>query len=649
MSLYIHKISYKMIVAALLVVLMGSSMLSILAPVSASALSSSETPDLNDTTRLTAFIDGIMKVQMDSYNIPGAVVSIVKDGELLLAKGYGQSNYETGTPIDPDTSLFRIASTTKLFTWTAVMQLVEQGKIDLDTDINTYLKSVKIPKTYKEPITMRHLMTHTAGFEEGGVGYQITTDPKKLPGSISETLNKHMLARVMPPGKMMSYSNYGATLAGLIVEEVSGISYDDYIQQNIFEPLGMKYATVHEPIPAALEPYEVLGYAKEGGKFAAKPPTFEGGFRPAGSGSVSAVDMAHFMIAHLQEGRYGEAQLLKPETANLMHSSAFRFDERLPAMALGFEDLRKNGLRVLSHGGADTLFSTELYLVPDKQIGVFVSFSGGDGGTAAAGLLNSFFDRYLPAGEVELPPAVSPELEKSVQKYAGSYQFTRRNHSDIDKFFSFMAQLSIGVEDNKLVIGSGAEQEVFVPIEPNLFQEVGGTGKLAFRTDDSGKVTHMFLDILSSMPLERSTLFNQTKFWFPVLGISAFLFLTALLGFVYRRQEIKDMPLAQKWAVRLSALTAAWALVAIAGALLVVMGMDLLQRLSQITPSLVVYLFLPIIFVILTVASIVVSIIAWKYKYWTVLKRVHYSLVALAAVMLSLFFYHWNLLGWQFG
>lgn len=110
------------------------------------------------------------------------------------------------------------------------MQLMEQGKIDLDTDINTYLKSVKIPANYPEPIPMRHLMTHTAGFEEGGVGYQITTDPAKLPGSISETLDKHMPARVRPPGEISSYSNYGATLAGLIVEEVSGIPYDDYIK-----------------------------------------------------------------------------------------------------------------------------------------------------------------------------------------------------------------------------------------------------------------------------------------------------------------------------------------------------------------------------------------------------------------------------------
>lgn len=655
MSSSIRKKFRNKIILTLLVVWVGAGLFGVQTPAWAAPSDSAMLSDiaegksdLNDAARLTAFIDGIMKVHMDNFKIPGAVISIVKDGEIVLSKGYGHANIEEGALVEPETDLFRIASTTKLFTWTAVMQLVEQDKLDLDTDINTYLKTLKIPDTYSEPITMRHLMTHTAGFEEGGVGYQITTNTEKLPVSISETLSKHMLARVMPPGEMMSYSNYGAALAGLIVEEVSGMAYNDYIQKNIFDLLEMKYATVEEPIPATLKPYEVLGYARENGGFVTKPPTFEGGFRPAGSASVSAVDMAHFMIAHLQDGRYGDKQMLKPETVKMMHAPAFQFDERLPAMDLGFEEQRMNGLSIISHGGADTLFNSGLYLVPDKQIGIFVSYSGGDGGTAAAGLLKAFLDRYLPAQEVKLSP-VSAELEKSVQKYAGAYQFTRRNHSDIDKFYGFMAQINIEVADNRLVIGSGAEQEVFVPIEPNLFQEVGGSSQIAFRTDASGKVTHLFLDMLPSMPLERTPLFNQTKFWFPVLGFSIFLFLTALTGFAYRRREIKAMPKAQKWAVRLSAATAAWALASIAATFIVVLNMDLLDRLSRITPSLMIYLFMPILFVGLTVTIIALSIMAWKNKYWTVLKRVHFTLVALSAMALSLFFYHWNLLGWQFG
>ncbi|GFZ98309.1 FmtA-like protein [Paenibacillus marchantiophytorum] len=640
-SLSMKKISRTMLIWMLLIVGVGTGFMGTQASAAGAA-------DLNDDVQLTAFIDGIMKANMDNFKIPGTVVTIVKDGKIMLAKGYGHANLEEGTLVNPETSLFRIASTTKLFTWTAVMQLVEQGKIDLNTDVNTYLKTVKLPSTYSQPVTMHHLMTHTAGFEEGGVGYQITTDPGKLPVSISETLAKHMPALVRPPGEMMSYSNYGAALAGLIVEEVSGMPYNDYIQTHIFDLLQMKYATVQEPISVSLEPYAMLGYARENGKFVTKPPTFEGGFRPAGSAAVSAIDMAHFMIAHLQDGRYAGKQMLKPETLRLMQSPAFQFDERLPGMDLGFIEQRMNGLRVISHGGADTLFTTELYLVPDKKIGIFVSSSGGDGGASASGLAKAFFDRYYPAQAVKLPP-VSAELEKDVQKYAGSYQFTRRNHSDIDKFFSFLSQISIGVTDNRLSIGSGAEQQVFAPIGPNLFQDVESAHQIGFRTDASGKVTHLLLDILPGMPLEPTPLLDRSKFWFVLLGISVILFISVLLGSAYRRRDIKAMPKWQKWAIRLSTATAVWALATLMATFLVVLNMDLLDRLSRITQQLNLYLFMPIILVGLTVTMVAFAVMAWKGSYWTALKRVHYTLVVLASVVMSLFYYHWNLLGWQFG
>ncbi|WP_082651387.1 serine hydrolase domain-containing protein [Paenibacillus etheri] len=602
---------------------------------------------LDDTVSLTTFVDGIMEQDMNRLQIPGAVISIVKDNKIILAKGYGSSNLEKAAPVDPTTSMFRIASTTKLFTWTAVMQLVEQGKIDLDTDINTYLKSVKIPATYPEPITMRHLMTHTAGFEEGGVGYQITTDPAKLPGSISETLNKHMLARVRTPGEISSYSNYGATLAGLIVEEVSGVPYNDYIKKYIFDPLDMKYSTVVEPLPESFMPNNVVGYKSENGSFIPGTPTFEGGFRPAGSGTVSAVDMAHFMIAHLQNGKYGGQQILRPETAELMHSTTFQFDKRLPGVDLGFAEKQINGLTLITHGGSDPMFNTELYLVPAKHVGIFVSYNGGEGGDSAAGLIQAFFNRYYPA-----PDAKQPELfasAESIQKYAGAYQFTRRNISDIDKFFNFFVQLNVSVEDNKLSLGSGSEQQLYREVGPNLFQLEGDTEQIAFRTNESGKVTHMLLGMAPDMPLERTSLLDQNKFWLIILGFSGLIFITALLGLIFSRRKIKAMTTSEKWAIRLSAGTAGWALLSFVTIFMVIMSMDTMQKLSGISLSLSLSLVMPVTLVGLTLALLISAILVWKNKYWTAFKRVHYTLVALSAVAMTLFFYYWNLLGWQFG
>ncbi|WP_235441602.1 serine hydrolase [Paenibacillus sp. IHB B 3415] len=602
---------------------------------------------LEDIAGLTAFVDGIMEEDMNRLQIPGAVISIVKDGRIILAKGYGSSNLEQAAPVDPVTSMFRIASTTKLFTWTAVMQLVEQGKIDLDTDINTYLKSVKIPSTYPEPVTMRHLMTHTAGFEEGGVGYQIVTDPAGLPGSISETLHKHMLARIRPPGEMSAYSNYGATLAGMIVEDVSGIPYNEYIQKYIFDPLDMKHSTVVEPLPESFIPYQVVGYNSENGSFIPGTPTFEGGFRPAGSGTVSAVDMAHFMIAHLQNGKYGDRQILKPETAAFMHSTAFQLDKRLPGVALGFAEKRVNGVTLISHGGSDPMFNTELYLAPAMQLGIFLSYNGGQGSESAANLVQALFNRYYPAPGVK-QPEFSASAE-SVQKYAGSYQFTRRNISDIDKFFNFFAQLNVTIADNKLSLGSGSEQQLYRAIGPNLFQLEGGTDQIGFLTDESGKVTHMLLDMAPEMPLERTPLLDQSKFWLILLGILGFIFITALPGPIFFRRRFKAMTPPEKRAIRLSAGTAGWALLSFAATFIVIMSMDIMQKLSSISPLLSVSLVMPIIMAGLTLAMLVSAILVWKNKYWTAFKRVHYTLVTLSAVVLMIFFYYWNLLGWQFG
>lgn len=603
--------------------------------------------NLEDTAGLTAFVDGMMEEYMNRLQIPGAVISIVKDGKIILGKGYGSSNLEQASPVDPATSMFRIASTTKLFTWTAVMQLVEQGKIDLDTDINTYLKSVKIPATYPEPITMRHLMTHTAGFEEGGVGYQIVTDPAGLPGSISETLNKHMLARIRPPGEMSAYSNYGATLAGMIVEDVSGIPYNDYIQKNIFDPLDMKHSTVVEPLPESFIPNQVVGYNSENGSFIPGTPTFEGGFRPAGSGTVSALDMAHFMIAHLQNGKYGGGQILKPETAAFMHSTAFQLDKRLPGVALGFAEKRVNGERIISHGGSDPMFNTELYLAPAKQLGIFLSYNGGQGSEAATHLVQALFNRYYPASEVK-QPEFSASAE-SVQKYAGSYQFTRRNISDIDKFFNFFAQLNVTVVDNKISLGSGSEQQLYRAIAPNLFQLEEGTDQIGFLTDESGTVTHMLLDMAPEMPLERTPLLDQSKFWLILLGVVGFIFLTALPGPIFFRRRFKAMTHPEKRAIRLSAGTSVWALLSFITLFMIIMSMDIMQKLSGISPLLSVSLVMPIIMAGLTLAMLVSAVLVWKNKYWTALKRVHYTLVTLSAVVLTIFFYYWNLLGWQFG
>src|SRR5215470_3183238 len=209
------------------------------------------------TEDVGAFLDGIMPQQLGREDIAGAVISVVKDGKVLFAKGYGYADVEKKTPVSPDNTLFRPGSISKLFTWTAIMQLVEQGKLDLDRDVNEYL-DFKIPATFPKPITVRNLMTHTAGFEEHVKGLMVD-DPARLP-SLRTALISSLPKRMYPPGEVSAYSNYGASLAGYIVQRVSGEKFEDYVARHIFAPLHMEHSTFVQPLPKAMQPDMSKGY-----------------------------------------------------------------------------------------------------------------------------------------------------------------------------------------------------------------------------------------------------------------------------------------------------------------------------------------------------------------------------------------------------
>ena len=335
-------------------------------------------------------LDGILEAQLRVYKIPGAALSLVKDGEIVLAKGYGTADLRSGRSIQPDKTLFRIGSVSKLFTWTAVMQLVEQGKLDLHADINTYLFDVTIPRTFPEPPTLAHLMTHTAGFESRFIGLFIADYQARAP--LVEYLSKRMPARLRRPGEVTAYSNYGAALAGYIVEHVSGIRYEDYVEQNILNPLGMQHTTFLQPPPQPLATDLAMGYGN-----ALKPGATEIiQAVPAGAMSATAWDMAKFMIAHLQQGHYGGSRILEENTAREMHRRQFTNDERVSGWTFGFEELWLNNQRILWHPGDTRFFSTGLYLIPKYDVGLFVSYNHRAGSQARADLIQAFMDHRFP-------------------------------------------------------------------------------------------------------------------------------------------------------------------------------------------------------------------------------------------------------------
>lgn len=302
-------------------------------------------PSLDDEREVEAFMDEVVKKQLESSKIPGATVSVVKDGEILFAKGYGEADVKAEKPVVADETLFRVGSVSKLFTSTAAMQLVEEGKLDLDEDVNTYLDDVEIPDTYNgKPVTLRNLLTHTAGFEQEfvGTGARGAADFEPL----GEYLSKHVPARVKPPGEVTSYSNFGMALAGQLVEEASGMTYARYVKENVARPIGMDGTTAAQPPVPGLRDRLATGYRVEDGEPDA------GSFEhieeaPAGAVSSTAPDMARFMIAHLQNGRYGDARILEENTAKQMQEKQFSNDPRLDGQDFGFYEQTINGEHVI--------------------------------------------------------------------------------------------------------------------------------------------------------------------------------------------------------------------------------------------------------------------------------------------------------------
>jgi CubicO group peptidase (beta-lactamase class C family) len=605
--------------------------------------------NLDDRPALENFFDGAMRVGMEEHHVTGAVVAIVKDGKVLFAKGYGKADLGKDTPIDPATSLFRIGSTTKTLTWTAVMQLVEAGKLDLDTDVNTYLTAVKLPQAFGKHITLRDLMTHTAGFEEGFLGYLINSDPKaQVP--IQTAMALHRPAQVSAPGSMSAYSNYGAALAGLIVEQVSGVPFNVYIETHILQPLDMHHATVQEPVPERLAPFVTTGYKFENGGEVAQPYEIVGGFRPAGSAAVSALDMTHFMLAHLQGGRYGDRQILKPATVDLMHATAFQLDPRFPGMALGFYHADINGRDAIGHGGDTVYCHSDMLLLPKENVGLFVSFITADN-RVREHVEQAFFDRYFPRTTAKPQRLSDAQAIELAAKYSGAYEWTRRNHSRLEKVLNLISGLKVSALPNgNLVVSGFGDPLQFEPVGTNLYQEVLQQNmQIAFRADGAGRITHMFFNMLPFMPTERAPWYDQASGWFSVLALIFLVCLGTLAATYYRWREIRTMAAPERRAIWTGTLTAFWGIAtfAVLGGVLAVTGIDGL--LERIPTALRVGLIMPLCFVVLTVYLMIVTGGVWHRRFWTLGRRVGYSMMALCATLLCIFFWQWNLLGWHFG
>lgn len=627
-------------------------------PTTSPPFSKQETqPDLADKAGLEVYLDNFFADQMERYYITGATVSIVRDGQLYFSKGYGFTTTAKTTPVSPSRTLFRVGSISKLFVATAIMQLAEQGKLRLDDPVNNYLTAFKLPENFGRPVTFSNLLTHTAGFEERETG--IATLKKAELQPLGQYLKQRLPELVEPPGEQdsYSYSNYGYALAGYLVEIVSGKSFEQYVQENILQPLVMRYSSfILTPEQA---PFLATGYQYIFNNLQALPYDYQHIY-PAGALDASADDIAHFMLAQLEAGRYGDKQILQPATIQQMQTRQYGHNPALNGITYGFDEYYQNGLRTLYHEGNWPGFASLLMLIPDKKVGVFVSYNR-DINVPREKLAQEFIDRFYPATSQGQTPKSIATRQSDVAKFAGVYRSSRYSRTTFEKLFSLTLQGKVVADpDGTITIPTDSllyRSSHWVETEPQLFKLVDGNDfssqNLYFEQDSQGNVTHMFVGLNDWQKLDW---YEEAFFQILLAGIMALIFTIGPLTWAATHLHITDLkadtypsPLAGVpqffWRVSLIYSVLTLAFLSGLSITIVIFRNDFIYGLPVVMNPL---LCLPIITTLLTPTLVAGTAMAWKNRYWSIWSRLYYSLLTITALLFVVFLFYWNLLGFNF-
>jgi CubicO group peptidase (beta-lactamase class C family) len=479
-----------------------------------------------DSAALVHLLDSLIVPGLQKYHIPGMVVAIVHDSNVVLAKGYGYADVERKIPFDPDSTVIRIASVSKLFTGTAVMQLVDRGMLDMHQDINTYLTRFKVENWPGKPITLSHLLTHTAGFDDRSIGKSAWTQERQIP--LGDYLATRLPRRICPPGEVYTYSNISNALAGFVVEEVAHEDYAAYVRHDILEPLGMNKSDYR--LRPDLQPLLAQCYSHEGAGFRHNPFDFINDY-PGGQMLSTGRDMTKFMIAHLQLGRYAGKRILSEESATAMHTVQFTHNKNLEHPAgYSFGIVPARSQTVLMHDGGYTGVGARLCLSPDSRIGFFVACNIMDG--ALLDLVSrEILDRFIPESprdSTTYPLTTLPRYDRDITEFAGTYRHSRYSHSSVEKVGVLIGmagpEMKIGRNDEGMIIMNTfrGKPRRMVQVQPCLFQSIDDKYMCAFRRNESGSITHLFTN--GNTAFEKLSWYETATFQRSLLGVCLLLF-----------------------------------------------------------------------------------------------------------------------------
>ncbi|MBS2536145.1 beta-lactamase family protein [Catenulispora sp. NF23] len=605
------------------------------------AAPSSATPNLSG---VGALIDQTVTAQLAKDKIPGAAVVVVAGGQTVFAQGYGVSDVTAGTPVDPVRTEFFTGSVAKVFTATAVAQLIREGKLDPNADVNTYLKTFKIADSFPgHPVTVQNLLTHTGGFDDEPLGVAVP-DATDVP-ALGKYLADNEPSRVRPPGTLAAYDNYGVALAGYLVETVSGEPFAQYMKDHVFGPLQMDDSTFEQPHPAAIEANLAKGYRPEGGEQVAEGGQY-GGWSPTGAGTAAtATDVGKFMMAQLAKD-----PALGPGVADLMQRQHFTMDPRLPGMAYLFEERPRDGQRILFKDGDVPGYHSDMELLPDKDIGIYVVYNG-DGTDRIAqwdgkALINQIVGKYFP----DNAPAPVTVKDPKANSYAGTYRSDEVSRGDVTRVSGLVSPVTVAANPDGTITTDGLSQnpkvgdQRWIPLGNGEFAEQGGQDRLVF--DGHG---HLATTIDPTDAYYKLDWYNSPTLHLPMFYGGAGILAAAFLGFPVLAlvRRLRQRPTHSRWA-RIARILA-W----VAGALATVFTFEFLSMTSDMnafletiilgSSTLTLLLVLNALLTVCTVGMLAGSAAAWRLGWWRPVGRIAYTLTALGSLSFLVVAFTYNL------
>jgi len=596
------------------------------------------TPADSQEETIESRVEQLVRESLEEHDIPGATVAVVRDGSVTLAEGYGVVERGTERAVEATTP-FRAGSVSKPVVGTAVARLVARGDLDLETAVSAYVDDDL--RSWEESVTVGQLLTHTAGFETTNLGMWYPTPADTDP--LSAHLDESMPAQVRSPGERGSYSNHGVALAGQALASVTGRAFPEAMETLLLDPAGMDRSSFDQPLPDGIRDAHAAGHdstltdAQVAGL----------GMAPAGALSTTAEDMARFIRLHLSGGRLDGTQLLPEAAIDTSQQQQFTHQEQLAGMALGFVEQSHGDVRVLRHSGGTPGFLSELLVVPDHEFGLFLSFNSTDASDPVEEIPETVLDAVLPGPSPDVPEPTGEPTRAG--ELTGTYRILRTAETTHDAFlFTLLNTVSIevSVDDGALLLDELDGR--WVEREPLVFQNPETGERLAFEHD--GGETFLYVGGTPSA-FRRIEWYERAD----LQGVVAALALVGLMTGLFRWAPAREAELSWRaWLAstprhpkRLARLVAFGGSLAVLGFFGITAAYFVSSpRAFLVDPSSLygVAFLLPALGAVAAVPAVVVAGLSWRERYWSIRRRLHFSLVAAALLGTTLFLWHWNLL-----